>query len=427
VPFTPPAQTSAATANSDDADKESTCTALAAETQGDYPKALRKYIASFGAGPSSGAGSSGVGLGDGPPCRSYRQLQCISDVDKVEDNLQGCQTKEAVSAILSGLKTLKQAYSDLIGMGLASAVRLKNAQAQRLKDEAAKRAPVAKAPGRKKAAVTETKFTVLTATELPAEVVAPPVVPSHVTTFKVDPAPDFSKPVVIRFDATVLRDKFTEHGGQLKKLSEAYIKKADYATSTRQSYKASATMKAPLDEVIDAILPAGYRIKGDLATDVQAQLDPSLMAQHHDTSMCNSEFCFLANFRLCFSGTREVVLGQLSPWLNHLTAKQGKAVQPAELYSYIKNASIQELTADMQGDAARHLTKVTVGPNDALFTPCGFFFFESVKGVDVLTVKYPLLSAKHAQCLDALIRYLTPISKSPALLQAMSDVASLAD
>ena len=82
--------------------------------------ALRKYIASFG-------GSNAVPeLGSAPPCRSYRNLVLLSDLEADLDKVQGCTSRPAITAILEKCNPFKLAIRDLVSMAKASATRLEN-------------------------------------------------------------------------------------------------------------------------------------------------------------------------------------------------------------------------------------------------------------------------------------------------------------
>jgi hypothetical protein len=98
---------------------------------GDFSQAMRLYIASF-----ADAGSNPA-LGHAPPCRSYRSLQCLSELDSHIPLIEAATSKDAITVTAVHLKPVKLAYTDLLAMCKSAAARLKTTweTAQKKKNE----------------------------------------------------------------------------------------------------------------------------------------------------------------------------------------------------------------------------------------------------------------------------------------------------
>lgn len=109
----------------------------------------------------------------------------------------------------------------------------------------------------------------------------------------------------------------------------------------------------------------------------------------------------LATVRICHQGTRFVILLQRDMLVKYVTEKVGenqdehhRLVSPASfsfqwLHSWLDDANKEDLEAVA---AKVNLFCCTVGPMDALYTPCGFIYYErAINNLDVVGIRMSLV------------------------------------
>ena len=88
-------------------------------------KALRRFLASFSEGDSTGSlGAFSGKLGQQAPCRSYQFLKTIDEIAEVSQEFEKAQTKQGLSNIINGCKPHKSAVCELISMSQSAGKRL---------------------------------------------------------------------------------------------------------------------------------------------------------------------------------------------------------------------------------------------------------------------------------------------------------------
>ena len=95
-------------------------------------KALQKYIVSFET-------TGNPAIGSAPPCRLYRSLITLGELETLYAGLGDCRTASQIKATADSIMPFRAAYVDLLGMTKAAVTRLKEASKaseQRRKEKA---------------------------------------------------------------------------------------------------------------------------------------------------------------------------------------------------------------------------------------------------------------------------------------------------
>ena len=85
-------------------------------------EALAKYIASF-----SLRQSQSPQLGEGPPCRNYRNLILFTEYASIDQEIQAATRKEHLKQVSAKWKPFKEALSDLMTQSMVAAQRITKA------------------------------------------------------------------------------------------------------------------------------------------------------------------------------------------------------------------------------------------------------------------------------------------------------------
>ena len=368
--------------------------------------------------------SAGVdmALGNGPPCRSYRTLQCLSDFKGMVTDLGQCRTKEAVLAVMATLKAPKAAYTDLITMSNVACSRITTSYEARKKELEVVAASTKLAKRARTTVSTPTKETLLcssSAVELVIDV--PSIVLRDGVATK---PPDLEEPVVFRVEESrmvtlsLITDQITSLGGS------KFTDHVDYSKFGRQHFKLLEAGTAALAPVVKEVFPA----KLDAPNGHEVTVRPCLVLHAKDRVACGTEFAYVAHARLGLKGTRKLFLTKFMPLQKFLAAQQGtRPVLRKDVLNWFKNSSPAEVQKFLKENPTEHrVFQATVGPNDLIYLPPAYIFLEKIGGVDAASIRIPILLKEHADDLDELSKLLLQQNSMPDLLQAAVDMLNVA-
>ena len=261
---------------------------------GTEEKALAKYIAGFGTG-------STPALGQAPPCRSYRNLVCLSHLKKTIPDLEACTRKEDVARVQGQIKVFKNAYADLITMTKSAVLRFTNAlneaQKAQVAGEALKKDAAGKRRGRQPAATLAPNVLFVDSADQIAEAIKSINVAQDGKHQNADL--DVKLPIIFRLAA----DTFEK--GVLKSAVEAVNKfgegfKTDAArTDTGRSQKQMATdLQTIVASFFRGLLPEGHVMPVDKLTAVVVPTTVvTSFAVAKGNVSCSAEYSQVASLR----------------------------------------------------------------------------------------------------------------------------------
>ena len=399
-------------------------------------KALKRYIASFG-----GTDPNAAELGTQPPTRSYRSLRVLSEWDKFAASIRLVRSKEELSALHTANRPFKNAYKELITMAKAAENRCKHAlEKEKLAQEKDKKMQtdmstaqhqhnVKKARTSQSAAGVEAEiFNGSNSGRLQESVCSIDLV--GVTNDKklTKAIDDWRKPVIFRFSAEVTAQAMFKT--EIESLQTSWLGSHDRGSSGRAQHSLGADAAALLAEMC-MIEGAHFIPRASVKNAALLEhLEPTAFAVVSHKMIVSFEHSYLRTFRLIFEGTREVYCMPGFVLMSYLSALSADKLMPTvgQLKSIVSKWTVQDLEAFMQADKAKNAVfRATVGPNDCLCLPAGWYFLEKIGGHDILGMRLQMLAHCDLDTLDRLNTIFIGQGKPSHLVQAAIDCITLAE
>lgn len=406
-------------------------TSQSGSSTNDPKKSLMRFIAQFG-DESSMRGR----LGSAPPCRSFRLLRCLSFFDQITEGINNAVKKEELVNLQSDYRTYKLALSDLLTMSKAATTRLEKAvhsaaenqanQKNRKEDLAkAKPAKVAKAAAAAAARiydlVSASGKQIDTCREKEGKLIGLNWLQPAIWRYSQNKELDSEeKPLRACLDS--FADKFkndpsrTDPGRAQRKLTPDCIDAVEKLLNN-----VPTSEQERLSEVI---------LKGQDAADLsKLQLYPIRFAVAKKGESVSGEFGHQSCIRLCWKGTRRVVLLKTMDIVKFL-ANDGvgrASVTMQKVYNFVKTVSSEVLKKfeEAHPDSTQH---ATIGPLDALYIPSGWVFGERLQGNDdYIGLRMPIVVGSLLEPMQALNEQLIACGKPNETLQSTIDRMILVD
>ena len=397
---------------------------------GDDPvKAMSRYIAGFAQGVVQDQ------LGTQPPCRSYRHLMCFFEFDKVITELKAARANAQIQQINNHYKVFKAAFTDLVAMANAAAVRLamkikklkeqkKASRATKERSVAAKKAADARPSAAKKAAKTHilqslegvaTDITSGSAGNLCCDSLkaalsnqVPHVLRLSGEEAQIGPETDMMKV------ATGLADKF------------AQSKEHEDPGRAQRGFKSAGD---PIQTWLMSQLIEGHAMamgegSPEILVKVMAPVSFAI-AKNRETS--SAETGHLPTMRLILRGSRQCMMAPTAVLWKYLSTTLGiSGLNPKKVYGWLKSATVESLKAFVQAHEGQLvLVGATFHPNDVLIVPGGWCFYEKIGSADLLGVKCQFVAAAAATTLSELNRMVLGSKETNAHLQSANDIIAL--
>ena len=415
-------------------DNASTVHKFVKQSDGDAKKALRRYIAQF-----SDATAQKV-LGNAPPCRSYQSLILFTEFEAYLDKFQQIEKKDDILQIQQSMKAFKTAYSDLISMAKAANKRLATAIETVIKEKEKAKVGETQPKGKGKGAKGRGRGAKKTSEPAaPSFVEQPNSVASDIPSVVVKSdgllGSDFEVgcPTILRLDAchTSSADMVAVKN-MLVHLEAKFKNDPAKLASGRSQMSLPAEQRQYISDLIFKCFPKDYVMPVEKLTEKVKQevLIPSVFIVAKDWATASAEAGHLPTCRLGVSGSRTVVAVRTLPLLEFLT-KCGMGGAKADLpaaYNWVKSASVQAAKAFVDACSEKVMCHATVGPNDVLYMPEGWMFYEKIMPKhSFLGVRLQFLSVKCLPHLEEVNNYLLALGKPNAALQSAVDCISLAE
>ena len=97
-----------------------------------------------------------------------------------------------------------------------------------------------------------------------------------------------------------------------------------------------------------------------------------------------------------------------------------------KVYNHVKAMTAEDMERFMAVEDSAQIYMATLGPNDCLYTPAGFVFFERVMNKDFLGVRLLGYDVQQVDVMDAIAKHLVTINKPSLVLQKCVDQIHLA-
>ena len=398
---------------------------------GSCKQALAKFIAGFNDPETSSASVLGASLGSSPPCRSYRSLVLLSQFEEIEKDLQTCLSVQDIAAVGKRHQVFKSALRDLLSMCKAATTRLTNAVKSALKeivDNKSKATAVGNDNKRRKKGTAATAVSLIEFAHSECD-----DIPSIVLDANAKPAtvPDLLAPVIFRLSPDYAPAK---EGGPFHASAVAFGKKFQKDATRNDPGRAQRICTDEVIEKMRGFVEAAISTslsKAKLSAACAKDVSAMAFAVAANRATSSAEAGHLASIRITTKGTRQLVCIRTMAAVEFLQAKDRSAnVDMKQVGAWLKSATLDSVKAFKVFCAASAKASKTyyasIGVGDALFIPCGWFFFEQVGGQDVVGVRASVLRQEDADVMQDLNRLLLAIEKPNEVLSRAIDCLALA-
>lgn len=392
------------------------------ESGGDARKALRRYIASFST-------TATHALGEAPPCRSYKALVCLSDLEEKESEIEACTTAVQILDIKNQMKPFKAAFSDLISMCKGAASRLKSSIGDVRKHRATEKIGQASAKKRGR----PTKSAQHASQILVAD--QPHAVCTEITSIVLgeDGKPtknwDLTAPTILRLSSKVVEETFKGLSEAMDSLAARFRADAAHADLGRMHKKLPNNIASAIESELAKAFPEGHILpQASVPESAQTLVATTSFAVAKGRMTSSAETGFLPVIRFGMRGDRRVVCVKAMPILKYLKAKGGAqtAVDMKAAYNWMKSVT-QEGARAFLAENTNMLVYATVGHGDALYLPAGWVFLEVIGQSDFVGVRTQFMSTHDTEALSELSMYLVSTSTANAMLQKVVDALTIAE
>ena len=127
-------------------------------------------------------------------------------------------------------------------------------------------------------------------------------------------------------------------------------------------------------------------------------------------------------FRLIFLGTRQVVAVNLLSVVRFLSQLRPAAqTSLRDAYDWLKKGTAESFKMYLDASVDHDIFCGSVGPQDMLYLPAGFMFYERILRADVSGIRCIMASLEDVAELEAINQHLISVKKPPPKLQGILD------
>ena len=126
--------------------------------------------------------------------------------------------------------------------------------------------------------------------------------------------------------------------------------------------------------------------------------------------------------RLTFSGTRQIALVQTAQVLEFMQVQNFSAAKLRDVFGWLESMTPEHARKFANSNP---IFCGTVGPNDALFIPAGWCYYEKVGSDDVAGIRCSFLFSVDMDPLEKMREYFKKIGKPNQVLQQALDLLVL--
>jgi hypothetical protein len=375
-------------------------------------RALKKYIAGFRVGDRTK-------LGDAPPCRSFQSLRTLQEFEAIRRQIMASGCKTQLTDIQQMWKPFKAALNDLLTMSKAADKRLASAAKKAIEGSEKVRATVSQShASRKKDQQTKNSSKAILdifefASSFATAIDSVRFADAGTDRLRED---QLSRPLLITLaENHAMVTSAQPHGISMAK---KFLKDPARVRPGRcQKYLAADFEKQVQEFCENELLPVGYHQAVGPFEAIKESMNVFAVALEVET--CSAEAGHCPCFRFCIKGSRHVILTPfmtMVKWLSKSIATS--TLQPKLVYNHFKSMSAKTFE-DYAKAHPNELFHCSQGPNDALYIPAGWVFYEKVgKAADFVGLRRQLLCVAALPILEAIDAHLIAVGKPNELVQA---------
>jgi hypothetical protein len=376
-----------------------------------HSSALKRYIAKFNL-----ESDTKRDFGCGPPCRLYRNLICLSEFGLIAKRITAAGTKEDIATANKSFKPFKDAVKDLVKMAVAASDRFATAMLEARKGlDADKTKSDSKKKNNSKKDAQKTKGP--SYHEMAANL-ATAVETLTLEAYQTATELDHTIPLVI--SAADFLDPNGRIVERMEALDKRFKKDASYESPGRAQRVFPDDIGSSLDArfveeklVVDALpVPSTSEKLFDETKAVAFTVKKNL-----DT--CGCEPGYLPSMRFGLRGNRSIVLVNFVAFSSFAESTVPGTGASARAVNHFFKTMGAETFKEYQTKG--QIYACTVGPNDLMYVPAGYLFYESVANTDFVGARATFLRKVDACALSEIQRHFASIGKENVLAQAAAD------